>query len=116
MGKKLSHIIHIACPMCSMRRPLNKTGMDAALRGIRLKSIKGIYHFGRFDLGKARVVQKCACYGNPSDSTKPKGFPVVGGMTISEMAREPGYSFLVEEILQQAKEIVRLIEDARSEQ
>lgn len=75
------------------------------------KGIKGFFHFG-CDVEKVFIAQRCISHGNPSEGRK--GFETIGGDTLAELATNPNLKYLVEEIYNQAKQIVKVIDDARA--
>jgi hypothetical protein len=98
--------------MCRWRRPLYARGLKAVLQGKPLdKGIKGFFHFG-CDIEKVLIAQHCISHGNPSKG--PKGFETIGGNTLAELAVNKDLEYLANEIYEQAKQIVKVIDDARS--
>lgn len=100
-----SEIAFISCPLCGMNRILEKTGATAKKKlaqGKKLKKVlnqpKGRIRFDGMNLATAQIMQ-CRV---PADK-----FYVIEGRTLAEIATDPRFSDLVEQMKSQISLIER---------
>jgi len=131
----MTEVIFVACPLCCMSRPLVKTG-SAAVKRHKLdpatpeQERKGRIRFDAFDLENSYLIQYREGGGSYPISEEEatarliarqrgdkkakagrgkspgKGFPVVGGLRLSEVLAMPEYSDLIIQLREFCQKIV----------
>jgi hypothetical protein len=105
VAKEPTRIFYLSCPYCGLRRPLEKKGTTATMSGKRLhKGIKGLQKLGHIDVEKQLVIQRVKCLGHHG------GFPVDGGMTLAQIAKDPDLAWLKDSMLEGARRILAELE------
>ena len=111
----MAKILYVACPLCGMSRVLEKTGSSAISRGLPVEEIKGRIRFDHMDLEKANIIQVRERRPGPEDKPRTRrgggpGFILVGGYTLAELKGKPEYADLREQMLETAREIIKILE------